>query len=266
MCLSEGGAEGWTCRETWAASSLVKLCAASSLGRVLSSLPLRSDQGPREAQRLSAWASTSCGSGRAKPVASGPAWSPPALSSPLAPWCVLSILEGQPGPWPGQGRDMGTMRVTSSAVHFREQQRTGRPGATPQTGLQPQLSHLLGDPFWWPLGALGGVVVVWTETSLQPSRSLCMMPTWTLPAAGFAAQSARFSLLEEGEVERGSHQEPFQGLAVCLTIDEAVGAGRAARLVGAAAHALVHVGPPRAHPDSWTARLHLGRGLTPIFR
>lgn len=66
MCLLEGGAEGWTRRETWAASPPAKLRAASSLGRVLSSLPFRSDQGPREVQRLSTWTSISYGSGTAK--------------------------------------------------------------------------------------------------------------------------------------------------------------------------------------------------------
>ena len=66
MCLLEGGAEGWIRRETWAVSPPAKLRAASSLGRVLSSLSLRSDQGPREVQKLSTWVSTSCGSGTAK--------------------------------------------------------------------------------------------------------------------------------------------------------------------------------------------------------
>lgn len=93
MCLLEGRAEGWTCRETWAASPLAKLCVASSLGMVLSSLPLRSDQGPRQVQRLSTRMSTSCRSGIAKPwLERRPDPHQPYLVYP-PPWCVLAILE-----------------------------------------------------------------------------------------------------------------------------------------------------------------------------
>ena len=135
MCLLEGRAEGWTCRETWAASPPARLRAASSLGRVLLSLPLRSDQGPREVQRLSTGHQQAVGAEwPSQWLERRPDPHQPYLVY-LPPWCVLAILEGQLGPWPGQERGMGTTWVTSSAVHFREEQRTGRPGATPQTGL-----------------------------------------------------------------------------------------------------------------------------------
>ena len=98
-----------------------------------------------------------------------------------------------------------------------------------------------------PSGGPGGLWVGWWWCGQRHHCSLPGLSAWR-PRGRFQPQALLLRALglpclRRGR-QRGSHQEPFRGLGICLTIDEAWGQGERRRLVGAAAHTLVHEAPP----------------------